>query len=110
MQRREAGLNSGQALLSYFRFLNDPKTGRAFVTAEYGGALMQNTPQLYGRQYAGWWEARNLRMVANVRAAFANKPGARVLNIVGASHKPYYDAYLKMMSDVRVVDAQKVLR
>lgn len=49
-------------------------------------------------------------MVANIRAAFGNAPGARVLNIVGASHKAYYDQYLSLMSDVRLVDAQTVLR
>jgi Family of unknown function (DUF5694) len=110
MKRREAALNTGTDLLSYYRFLNNPKTGRAFVSAEYGGALKQDTPQRFGRQHVAWWEVRNLRMVANVRAAFANRPGARVLNVVGASHKPYYDAYLKMISDVEVVDAERVLR
>jgi hypothetical protein len=110
MTRRETALKTGEDLLSYYRFLNDPKTGRALVTAEYGGALKQDTSALYGRQHVAWWEIRNLRMVANVRAAFANRPGVHVLNVVGASHKPYYDAYLKMISDVQVVDAERVLR
>jgi hypothetical protein len=49
-------------------------------------------------------------MVANVRAAFAQRPGARVLDIVGVSHKAYYDAYLDMMHDVKLVDAEAVLK
>jgi hypothetical protein len=32
------------------------------------------------------------------------------LNIVGSSHKPYFDAYLGMMHDVALVDAEAVLR
>ena len=48
--------------------------------------------------------------IANIRAAFGNKPGARVLNIVAASHKPYYDGYLDMMSDLKPVDAEAVLK
>ena len=60
--------------------------------------------------YFAWWEVRNLRMVANIRTAFGNQPSARVLNIVGISHKAHYDAYLDMMSDVRVVDAETVLK
>ena len=49
-------------------------------------------------------------MVSNIRAAFGNHPGARVLNVVGASHKPYYDAYLDMMSDLKLVDAEQMLK
>ena len=49
-------------------------------------------------------------MVANIRTAFGNRPGARVLNIVGASHKPYYDAYLDMMSDVKLIDAETIIK
>lgn len=110
MKRREANLKTGADLLDYTRFMNRPATGRAFVMAEYGGALKQDTPERFGRQHVAWWEVRNLRMVANIRAAIGNAPGARVLNIVGASHKPYYDAYLAMMSDVRIVDANAVLK
>lgn len=96
--------------LEYFRFLNRPQTQRIFIDGDFGVALEQDTPELYGRQYVAWYETRNLRMVANVRAAFGNRPGARVLNIVGASHKPYYDAYLDMIHEVELVDVQTVLK
>jgi hypothetical protein len=108
--RRAAALNTGTDVLEYFRFLNRPATQRAFVTMDYRGAMNKPSPQNYGRIYVAWWEVRNLRMVANIRAAFGNRPGARVLNVVGASHKPYYDAYLSMMSDVQLVDAEAILR
>jgi hypothetical protein len=49
-------------------------------------------------------------MAANIRSAFGNKPGARVLVIVGATHKGYLDAYLGMMQGVRLVDAEQLLR
>jgi hypothetical protein len=49
-------------------------------------------------------------MVANIRAAFGNCPGARVLSIVGASYKPYYDAYLNMMHEVKLIDAEAILK
>ena len=108
--RRAKTLANGTDLLDFFRFINMPQTQRAFVSNDFGAALKQDTPALYGRQYVAWYEVRNLRMVANVRAAFGNKPGGRVLNIVGASHKAYYDAYLDMMSDVKLVDAETVLK
>jgi hypothetical protein len=44
------------------------------------------------------------------RAAVAERPGARVLNIVGSSHKPFYDAYLDLMPDVTLVDVEAVLK
>jgi hypothetical protein len=33
-----------------------------------------------------------------------------VLVIVGSAHRPWLDAYLGMMSDVRLVDVEAVLR
>jgi hypothetical protein len=108
--RRSKALTNGTDLLEFFRFINRPGTQRAFIAGDFGKALKDATPELYGRQYVAWYEVRNLRMVANVRAAIGNRPGARVLNIVGASHKGYYDTYLDMMSDVQLVDAEAVLR
>jgi len=109
-RRRSAVLTSAADLLDYYRFINRPATQRGFIEADQLGAMQAAAPGNYGRAYFAWWEVRNLRMVANIRAAFGNRPGARVLNIVGASHKPYYDAYLAMMSDVRLVDAEAVLK
>ena len=103
-------MTSPDGVLAGYRYLNAPKTQRYFVAGDFGVALKQDTPQFFGRQYVAWYETRNLRMVANIRAAFGNTPGARVLNIVGASHKPYYDAYLDMMSDVKLIDAAAVLK
>ena len=74
------------------------------------GPMASKSAQRYPQMWVGGWEVRNLRMVANIRAAFANRPGARVLNLVGSSHKGYYDAYLDMMSDVQIVDVQQVLK
>jgi hypothetical protein len=49
-------------------------------------------------------------MVSNVRAAFRERPGARVLSIVGSSHKPWFDSLLRQMQGVDVVDAEQALR
>ena len=108
--RREKSLASAADMLDFYRYLARPATQRMFVTSDMGAALKQPGAERYGRQYVAWYETRNLRMVANIRSAFGNRPGARVLNIVGASHKAYYDAYLDMMSDVRVVDAEVLLK
>ena len=109
-QAMEARLRTGADLLALYRFINRPETLRQNITADFGAALGQPSDGLYGRRYVAAWEVRNLRMVANVRATVAAHPGARVLNIVGSSHKPYYDAYLDLLHDVRLVDAEKVLK
>ena len=110
VRQREAGLQSGADVLTYYRLLNQPETLRAFVEVDHKRAMQTPSPQNYGRMYFAWWETRNLRMVSNIRAAFAAHPGARVLNVVGASHKPFYDAYLALMGDVALVDTEAVLR
>lgn len=106
----EAKLNSSEDVLNLYRYFNDPVKLRAFIGADFGGGIKHATPELYGRQYVAWWETRNLRMVANIRSAFGNQPGAKVLTVVGSSHKPYFDAYLEMMHEVQLVDAAKLLK
>jgi hypothetical protein len=100
----------GEGVLALYRSYNDPATMRMAFDSDFGAALADTSPQQYGRRYTGWWETRNLRMVANIRAAMAVQPGARTLAIVGASHKGYFEAYLNMMHDVRLVDAEAILR
>jgi hypothetical protein len=105
-----AGLLDAPSTLAYYRKINAPHAQDAQVRADFGGAMAQQGHGLWGRHYVGWWDVRNLRMAANIRETFAAHPGVRVLNIVGSSHKPWYDAYMGMMADVEVVDAETVLR
>jgi hypothetical protein len=103
-------VRDGETLLTLYRELNAPNGTRAQILADFAGALVMPSQRYAGRTYVGWWDVRNLRMVANARAAFAATPGARVLNIVGSSHKPWYDVLFATMPDVEVVDAAAVLR
>ncbi|PQM26853.1 hypothetical protein CVO77_17890 [Sphingopyxis lindanitolerans] len=100
----------GAGLLDLYRAYNSPATARVAYDSDFGAALADATPQNYGRRYVGWWETRNLRMAANIRAAMAAQPGARTLSIVGASHKGYFEAYLNRMHDVRLADAETILK
>jgi hypothetical protein len=109
-QQMEARLQTPEDVLALYRFVNEPRTLNENIKADFGQALRELSPGRYGRQYVADWEVRNLRMVANIVAAFASHPGARVLNVVGSSHKAYYDAYLGMMHDVALVDAEAALK
>jgi len=97
-------------ILGYYRATNGPRYLKTAITVDFGAALKDQSAGKWGRQYVAWWETRNLRMIANIRAAFGNRPGARVLSIVGSSHKPYFDAYLGLMHDVRVQDTERFLK
>lgn len=110
-QALEDKLGQPGAVLAMYRAYNDPSEAKAAFDTDFGAALADDTPpKQFGREYVGWWETRNLRMVANIRAALTMHPGARVLSIVGASHKGYFEAYLEMMHDIQLFDSRIVLR
>jgi len=105
-----AGLVRPDGLLDMYRAYNAPGQAIRTYRSDFGAAFTEPSPQAYGRGYLGYWETRNLRMVANIRDVLGQAPGTRLLAIVGASHKGYYEAYLNQMHDVRLVDAAVVLR
>jgi len=106
---REQELGREGNVLALYRFINTPANERMRSESDFGAALRDDSPQHYGQRYVAGWEGRNLRMASNVRAAFADYPGARVLVIVGVSHKPWLDGLLGQMQGVHIVDAQQVL-
>ena len=53
--------------------------------------------------------AEHYRRALEAHEAAGNRPGARVLVLVGASHKAYFDAYLEPMQDVELVSVDAVL-
>lgn len=109
-EKHVATVRDGASLLGFYRYLNDSAQLTRQIQGDFGGALSDKAAAPYGRMYAAWWEIRNLRMAANIRAAMAEHPGARVLNIVGASHRPWYDGWMRQMSDVEVVPLAPFLR
>lgn len=106
----EAGVTRPGGLVALYRAFNSPRAQELAYRSDFGATFVEPSPQRFGRGYLGYWETRNLRMVANIRDVLGLHPGIRLLAIVGASHKGYYEAYLNQMHDVRLVDAGKVLR
>lgn len=97
-------------ILKHYRTVNSTRYLKASIEGDFGAALKDPSDAHWGRHYVAWWETRNLRMVANIRSAIGNRPGARVLSIVGSSHKAYFDAYLGMMHDVKVLETAPFLK
>lgn len=106
MQKR---LANGDDVLAMYRFANRADVGEEAVRGDMGKAYAIPSAGKHGRRYVAWWEVRNLHMVANVRAALGHDLGGRGLVIVGATHKPYFDAYLGLMHEVRLVPSAEVI-
>ncbi|WP_434990020.1 DUF5694 domain-containing protein [Xanthomonas melonis] len=109
MRTREDALARAGKLLELYRAINLPASQQLAIAVDFAAALGEASPQRYGYRYVSGWEIRNLRMVSNVRACFAEQPGARVLAVVGASHKPWFDNWLGQLQGVDIVDAAQVL-
>lgn len=109
-RERVDALHDAGDMLATYRAVNSPEVLRLAIASDFGAALAETSPSHYGRQYVGGWETRNLRMVANVHTTFREHPGARVLSVVGSSHKPWFDSLLGQMQGVELVDAEQVLK
>ena len=113
-QRKAAGqglaarLHDG-GVLAVYREQNSAEAARFAVASDFAAAAGDGSAGRYGRRYLAYWETRNLRMVANIREAMGPTPGVRALAIVGASHKPYYERYLGVLSEIRLVNTEAAL-
>jgi hypothetical protein len=96
-------------LLPLYRVLNDPERLRARAEGNVAASMRAKSRDGYPQIWVAGWEIRNLRMVANVRETFRERPGARVLALVGATHKPWFDSWLGQLQGVDIVDVGKVL-
>ncbi|ASN00957.1 DUF5694 domain-containing protein [Xanthomonas citri] len=109
MREHEDQLAGEGKLLELYRAINLPASQQLAIAVDFRAALSEDSPEHYGYRYVSGWEIRNLRMVSNVRASFAEQPGARVLAVVGAMHKPWFDHWLGQLQGVDIVDAAQVL-
>lgn len=96
-------------LLGAYRHINSKDYQSKRMGCDWKKTMNDAEPEAYGRRYTMGWQARNLRMVSLIMTAATTEPGGRVLSIVGASHKPYFEAYLDQMHDVEVVSTDTVL-
>ncbi|TYT26430.1 hypothetical protein FZO89_09265 [Luteimonas viscosa] len=109
LRARDQALREAPDLLPLYRHTNGADYQRMPMACDFALALKEGSPQRFGRQYVAGWDLRNLRMVANIGATFRERPGVRVLSIVGASHKAWLDRLLSQLQGVEVVDAAEIL-
>lgn len=103
-------LAGAKDLLPLYRYLNDPANLGIDGWCGVAPSMQHRTPERYPEMWVAGWEIRNLRMVANIRETFRERPGARVLTVVGAGHKPWFDRGLAQLQGVSVVNVNDVLK
>lgn len=109
-EKQEQTLSQGPDLLPLYRYINHPEHLKVLADVNAGAAMRAKSPLGYPQIWVAGWEIRNLRMVGNIRATFRELPGARVLSIVGVSHKPWFDSWLGQMQGVEIIDVEQVLK
>lgn len=109
-KKRNDVLSHGLDLLPLYRAINEVESQRVLADANVRAAMRATSQEGYPQMWVGGWEIRNLRMVANIRETFRERPGARVLSIVGVSHKPWFDVWLGQLQGVDIVDVATVLK
>ncbi|WP_313175789.1 DUF5694 domain-containing protein [Massilia sp.] len=109
-QKQEAILGAADDLLPLYRYINTPGSLKLLAEINVSASLRASSRDGYPQMFVAGWEIRNLRMVAYVRETFRERPGARVLSIVGSSHKPWFDAWLGQLQGVDIIDVASVLK
>lgn len=102
-------LTKATDLLPLYRYINEPAHLKVLAEVNVSTALQAKSVSGYPQIWVSGWDIRNLRMVANIAETFREKPGARVLSVVGVSHKPWFDQWLGQLQGVDVVGAATVL-
>ena len=110
MEKKVQELKRAPDLLPLYRLVNNPPHMRMDADMNVGASLRANSPDGYPQWFVAGWEIRNMRMVANIRETFRERPGARVLSVVGHSHKAWFDNWLGQMQGIDIIDAAKLLK
>lgn len=109
-EKRQQAMTKNHDMLGLYRDINRPANLAMLADLNAGTAMRWSSKEGYPQMWVGGWEIRNLRMIANIRETFRERPGARVLSIVGVSHKPWFDSWLGQLQGVEIVDAEQVLK
>lgn len=109
-EKRQEVMTKNHDMLGLYRGINRPANLAMLADLNAGTAMRSTSKEGYPQMWVGGWEIRNLRMIANIRETFRERPSAHVLSIVGVSHKPWFDSWLGQLQGVEIVDAEQALK
>jgi hypothetical protein len=107
----EARLQQGfvtNNLIPYYRYINSPEYLQQDYDTQWMMFFKTGLSSGHDLSRIALWEARNMRITANIREMTAMLPGYKALIIIGASHKPFLDEYLSNFIDIEVVQLEEV--
>jgi len=90
-------------LLPYYLYVNSGEYSRPDVQTQWDFFFKTHLASGYDRTQVTLWEVRNLDIASHIRRATALHPGERMLMSIGAAHRPFLEAYLSQMMDVKIV-------
>lgn len=101
--------NRAGDLTRIYRFYNSADYSRRDIQTQWNLFLRTKLKSGLDRTRLALWDVRNFLIAAHIRRVTAQWPGGRILVIVGASHKPFLEAYLSHVMDIRLVPAATIL-
>jgi hypothetical protein len=99
----EALWGTPEGFIDYVLTTNSAEFQQGVIDSDFATVAKQPDAEGAARAYLAWYQARGLRMAANVVEAAANHPGEKVLVVVGSSHTAYFEAYLDALHDFELV-------
>ncbi|MFZ2325210.1 MAG: DUF5694 domain-containing protein [Ignavibacteriaceae bacterium] len=97
-------------LLPYFLYINSQEYAIKDAEAQWSIFYKLNLKSGLDRTRAALWEVRNLNIASNIRRATSLNPESKLLVIVDPSHKPFLEAYLSSLGDIKIVQLNSVLQ
>lgn len=102
-------LSFADQVMPIFKWKNSPRFAEMDADAQWSSMLRSTKMGRLGRQRVAAWETQNLQMAVAIREATAAIAGGRALLVVGAAHKPFIKAYLRMFTDIKIVSVPERL-
>ena len=108
LQRLEKATKRGD-VLHYYIYINSLEYGVRDMEHQWNLWFRTKLQSGLDRTRMALWEVRNLNIASHIRRASAIHPGKRMLVIIGTGHKPFLEAYLKQMVDMKIVQLKDFL-
>jgi hypothetical protein len=102
-------LSAAAQVMPVLKWKNSARFAALDADAQWFSMLRSEKLGRAGRQRVAAWEAQNLQMAVAIRTATAPIAGGKALLIVGASHKPFLEAYLRTFADIELVSVPDLL-
>ena len=107
-QRLQQAVKQGD-LLPYYTYINSLEYNEKDMELQRNLWFRTKLQSGLDRSRMALWEVRNLNISSHIRRVTVMYPGKRIVVIIGVSHKPFLEAYLKQMVDMKIVQLKDFL-